>query len=169
MIAALDVQYGKHRTGVGCALAADWCGQMPYVEHCLQALPVEENYVPGEFYKRELPPILQMLRTIAVPLEGILIDGYVWLDKARRRPGLGARLHDALEQKIPVIGVAKTRFRADDWSTSVLRGGSSRPLYITSAGIDSVAVARDIKNLQGAFRLPDLLRRADEIARRSAR
>ncbi len=38
-----------------------------------------------------------------------VIDGYVWLDDQGKK-GLGARLYDALDAQIPVIGVAKTLF-----------------------------------------------------------
>jgi deoxyribonuclease V len=37
------------------------------------------------------------------------VDGYVWLD-SNGTPGLGGRLWASLDQRVCVIGVAKTRF-----------------------------------------------------------
>ena len=54
-------------------------------------------YVPGQFYRRELPCLLAVFGLVRQPLEIILIDGYVWLD-AQGMPGLGGHLFDALGQ-----------------------------------------------------------------------
>jgi len=64
-------------------------------------------YRPGEFYLRELPP----LRAVLDDLSGLgllVAGGYAGLDPGGR-PGLGAHAH--AEVGIPVIGVAKSRFR----------------------------------------------------------
>jgi hypothetical protein len=64
-------------------------------------------YRPGEFSLRELPP----LRAVLGGLSGLgllVVDGYADLDPSGR-PGLGAHAH--AEFGIPVIGVAKSRFR----------------------------------------------------------
>lgn len=67
-----------------------------------------EPYQPGEFWRRELPPLRAVCRDVA-GLELIVVDGYVDLD-ADGRPGLGALVH--AEFAVPVIGVAKTFFAA---------------------------------------------------------
>ena len=62
---------------------------------------------PGEFSLRELPP----LRAVLGGLSGLgllMVDGYADLDPSGR-PGLGAHTH--AEFGIPVIRVAKSRFR----------------------------------------------------------
>jgi deoxyribonuclease V len=121
-------------------------------------------YEPGAFSKRELPVLMEALAQVEEPLAGIVIDGYVWLD-ANRRPGLGARLHEAIGGGTPVIGVAKTLFRSDDWSVPVVRGKSLRPLYVTAAGIPAEEAAHAVRSMHGEHRIPTLLGFADRIAR----
>ena len=97
-------------------------------EHILGIAP----YEPGRFFARELPPLCAVLRLVSVPLEAIVVDGYVWLGDDQ--PGLGAHLHAALDKKTPIIGVAKRPYRGAP-AVEVLRGTSARPLYVTAAGI----------------------------------
>ena len=85
---------------------------------------------PGEFYLRELPP----LRAVLDDLSGLgllVAGGYAGLDPGGR-PGLGAHAH--AEFGIPVIGVAKSRFRTATHAVPVVRGSSGRPLFFTSSG-----------------------------------
>jgi deoxyribonuclease V len=122
---------------------------------------VEAAYRPGEFYRRELPP----LRAV-IPRSGrlalIVVDGYVDLDAAGR-PGLGAQVHR--EFGAPVIGVAKTSFRTATHAAQVFRGRSGRPLYVTAAGMPIVEAAQMVAEMAGSFRLPDALRLANRLAR----
>jgi deoxyribonuclease V len=118
-------------------------------------------YRPGEFYLRELPPILAVCRD-AGPLALIVVDGYVDLEPGGR-PGLGAHVHDEL--RIPVIGVAKTAFRTATHAAQIRRGQSARPLFITAAGIKIADAARLVQDMAGPFRVPDALRKADRLAR----
>jgi hypothetical protein len=87
-------------------------------------------YRPGEFYRRELPPLRAILDDLT-GLGPLVVDGYADLDPAGR-PGLGAHAH--AEFGIPVIGVAKSQFRAATHAVPVVRGSSGRPLFITAAG-----------------------------------
>src|SRR5215469_7509367 len=50
-------------------------------------VPVDAPYQPGEFYRRELPPLRAVLPS-ARKLALVVVDGYVDLDPAGR-PGLG--------------------------------------------------------------------------------
>ncbi|HUZ39635.1 MAG TPA: endonuclease V [Streptosporangiaceae bacterium] len=118
-------------------------------------------YQAGQFYLRELPP----LRAV-IPAPGeialIVVDGYVDLDPGGR-PGLGAHVH--AEFGVPVIGVAKTAFKAATHAAQVLRGRSSRPLYVTAAGMATADAARLVAEMTGQFRVPDALKLADRLAR----
>jgi deoxyribonuclease V len=118
-------------------------------------------YQPGEFYRRELPPLRALLADIGV-LDLLTIDGYVTLDPDGR-PGLGAYAH--AEFGVPVIGVAKTRFAPAVHAIPVFRGTATSPLYVTSAGIPPADAADLVRSMAGEFRLPDALRRADTLAR----
>jgi deoxyribonuclease V len=74
-------------------------------------------------------------------------------------------LFEALQSAIPVIGVAKSRYRNDTWSVHVCRGNSRRPLYVTSAGIEIATAAELVAKMHGKYRIPTLLQHVDRLAR----
>jgi deoxyribonuclease V len=119
------------------------------------------EYRPGAFVLRELPPIRSVL-AVAGPIDLLVIDGYVHLD-ADGRPGLGAHAH--AEFGMPVVGVAKSAFQGADHAVAVRRGGSTRPLYVTAAGLPVGEAADLVARMAGAHRLPDALRRVDALSR----
>ena len=119
------------------------------------------RYRPGEFYRRELPPLRAVLAGVG-GLGLLVVDGYADLDPAGR-PGLGAQAHGELG--VPVIGVAKSVFRTATHAIPVLRGRSARPLLVTAAGMPRADAAELVRLMAGRFRVPDALRRADELAR----
>ena len=94
----------------------------------------------------------------------LMQPGGVVLD-AEGTHGMGGYLYEVFERRIPVIGVAKNRFRANSAAVEVLRGGSKRPLFVTALGIDPEAAAIDVQRMHGRFRLPTLLKRVDRLCR----
>jgi len=124
-------------------------------------IPQVSPYRPGEFYLRELPPLRAVLDDLS-GLSLLVVDGYADLDPSGR-PGLGAHAH--AEFGIPVIGVAKSRFRTATHAVPVVRGSSARPLFVTAAGMPSAEAADLVRRMAGRYRLPDALRRADTLAR----
>jgi deoxyribonuclease V len=163
MIAAADVHYSKNWAVAGAILFKYWSSDQPKIA-VRQPLARVEPYEPGLFYKRELPCLLKVLERVKNKFEIIIIDGYVWLD-AENRPGLGAHLHQALGEKIPVIGVAKSKFKEALYAKSVLRGRSRRPLYVTAIGIEATVAAKHIENMHGRHRIPTLLKMVDMLCR----
>ena len=125
---------------------------------------VTTEYQPGEFYRRELPPLRAVLAGVG-DLGLLIVDGYVTLDPDGR-PGLGAYAHE--EFGVSVIGVAKSRFASAVHAISVVRGGANRPLYVTAAGIPLASAVDLVRMMAGRFRLPDALRRVDSLARGAA-
>ena len=125
---------------------------------------VPAAYEPGQFYKRELPCILKLVEENKLRVDCIVIDGYVFLDGCGKA-GLGKHLYDALSGKVPVIGVAKNRFKDIGSEYEVRRGSSNRPLYITAAGIELDTAKELIRTMHGNYRVPTLLKRADQVAR----
>ncbi|WP_207420305.1 hypothetical protein [Desertivirga brevis] len=58
----------------------------------IEVLDCDQEYIPGEFYKRELPGILSLLDKINFELiQAIIIDGFVILND-EGKPGLGGYL-----------------------------------------------------------------------------
>jgi len=107
---AVDVHYP--RTGgarAAAVLAADAAFAHVLAERTA-VVPRVPPYQPGEFYLRELPPLHAVLDGLS-GLGLLVVDGYADLDPGGR-PGLGAHAHAAFG--MPVIGVAKSRFRGRD-------------------------------------------------------
>ncbi len=106
LCAAVDVHYlSTGGARAAAVLAADATFAHLLAERTA-TIPRVAPYRPGEFYRRELPP----LRAVLADLSGLgllVVDGYADLDPGGR-PGLGAHVH--AEFGIPVIGVAKSRF-----------------------------------------------------------
>jgi deoxyribonuclease V len=119
-------------------------------------------YVPGRFFERELPCLLELLQGHPLP-EVVVVDGHVWLGPSQR-PGLGWHLWDALEGQVAVIGVAKRPFR-EGGAIEICRGDSANPLHVTAIGIDPSTAAADILAMHGRHRIPTLLREVDQLCR----
>ncbi len=162
MIAAVDVAYHGGGATAACVLFRSWSDGESAVEY-LQEFGKVEEYRPGEFYLRELPPLLALLGKVAEPLEVVIVDGYVWLGGGK--PGLGAHLFEELRGSVTVIGVAKSSFAGSREAIPLLRGASRRPLYVTAAGIDAATAAQHILAMHGPHRIPTLLKRADRLCR----
>ena len=64
-----------------------------------------------------------------------------------------------------MIGVAKSRFGTATHAVPVVRGTAVRPLFITAAGMPAADAADLVRRMAGRYRLPDVLRRADTLAR----
>ncbi len=159
--AAVDVHYltaGGARAAA--VLAADAAFAAVLAERTAE-VPAVPPYSSGEFYLRELPPLRAVLDGVS-GLCLLVVDGYVDLDPSGR-PGLGAHAH--AEFGIPVIGVAKSRFRTATHAVPVERGSSARPLFVTAAGLPAADAADLVRHMAGRYRLPDALRRADNLAR----
>jgi deoxyribonuclease V len=116
-------------------------------------------YKSGAFYERELPFLLKIVQELK-NVEVLIVDGYVWLG-SESRAGLGKRLYSALNFSIPIIGVAKSKFSGTPESCQVFRGKSSKPLYVTSIGIDLEKAKEYILEMSGEYRIPTLIKRVD--------
>jgi deoxyribonuclease V len=163
MILAVDVAYAKEAAVAGGVLFRDWTDEKPLKEFVVSCA-IPDKYIPGRFYLRELPCIAALLQQVSDPLDFIVIDGFVYLGSAGR-PGLGKHLRDMLEQKVAVIGVAKTPFRDTPQICEVLRGKSRKPLYISADGIDGERAKFLIRSMHGMARIPALLSCVDRLCR----
>lgn len=165
MIAAFDVHYLDH----GCAAAAavlfiDY-GDAVAARRYTRIVHGVPDYVRGQFFRRELPCLLELIADIEESLDTMIVDGYVMHGDG---PGLGHHLYRAFGGKIPVIGVAKSKY-ANAPGIEILRGRSQRPLYVTAAGLDRRDAGERIRQMHGRHRIPTLLKQADHLARETAR
>lgn len=161
MIAAFDVHYFPDgKASAAAVLFADYRDATALLTFST-LVDTAFRYVPGQFYKRELPCILRLLDEFGEVPGEMIVDGYVML---AGRPGLGWHLFESLGRNVDVIGVAKSKYRGSA-GVEVLRGKSSRPLYVTSAGIDPLEAAERVRSMHGAARVPTLLKYVDRLAR----
>jgi len=165
-IAFLDVGYRGDAARAACVLAQSWESEVPRASwvHDMQGV---EPYQPGQFFRRELPGLLAVLRRLPALPDVAVVDGYVWLS-AQGRPGLGAHLYQALGCCVPVIGIAKSAFKgaaAGALVAPVLRGHARRPLLVTSAGMELPAARQAVLQMAGEHRIPEMMKLADRLSR----
>lgn len=160
MILAIDIGY-KGRQAKAVGILFNWDNQNS-LETVTSYPEITQEYIPGEFYRKELPCIITILDKVDVAsLSCIIIDGYVYTDNTYK-PGLGYYVWQYLKQKCPVIGVAKNEFLSNNKTVKkVYRGKSIKPLYISSVGLELEHAANLILGMKGEFRMPDILKEVD--------
>lgn len=165
MILAFDTYYYSEKAKTVGLLFDTWEAEEP-VEVFTEILDDVSEYIPGEFYKKELPCITSLLKKTGLDnIDYIVVDGYALLDDEGKY-GLGGHLYNYLEEKIPVIGVGKTNFRTVEKSKrEVFRGKSEKPLYVTAVGVDVDEASDYIKNMHGEYRMPTLLKQLDVLTK----
>ncbi|MCK5897869.1 MAG: endonuclease V [Methylococcales bacterium] len=159
----IDVQYDGTKAVVAGIIFSNWTSNSIH-ETILTPVSNVKPYQAGAFYKRELPCILKLLEKIRLPLELIIIDGFVVLG-SDNTDGLGMYLYNALHQKTPIIGVAKKAFVNTPVDYEIYRGDSKKPLYVTAIGIDISEAKAHITTMHGKHRIPSLLKKVDQFCR----
>jgi len=162
-IAITDVDYRPDHALAACLVASAFDAPRPSTARTVRVSPVAA-YEPGAFYKRELPCLTAVLDAVGGPFDAVVIDGYVWLGDDGQK-GLGAHLYEALDRRVPVIGVAKTSFAGSPFAERVTRGLSRSPLFVTAVGVDAKEAAALVAAMHGAHRIPSLLKEVDRLAR----
>lgn len=165
MILALDVHYKDDGSAKSVGILFNWNDTQPK-EILIEYIKETDEYIPGEFYKRELPCLLKIIEKVNInDLEAIVIDGYVYINNEKGL-GLGGYLWKALNKQIAVIGVAKNFYHGNTETThQIYRGKSKKPLYISSVGLELSAASDFIMQMSGEFRIPDLLKQLDIITK----
>lgn len=165
MIYAFDTYYYDDFAKTVCIAFEDWTSEIE-TQIFAEKTAITSEYESGEFYKRELPCILSLLREINLESDDIIIvDGYVTLNDDGKI-GLGGYLYEELNKKITIIGIAKNEFSTTDSKRrEVFRGESKTPLYVTAMGVNVDEVIPKILKMQGAYRMPTLLKKLDQLTR----
>lgn len=161
MLLAIDVHY-KSNYAKAVGVFFNWEDDEP-IKIISEKIEKVEAYVPGQFYKRELPCILALLKNVDLnTLEAIIVDGHVFIDDEKNH-GLGGYLWKALDEKIPIIGVAKTAFHSvQKLSQPIFRGESKSPLYVSAIGFELDLALQKVQNMKGDFRIPSILKILDQ-------
>jgi deoxyribonuclease V len=161
----LDVHYRDLDATAAGIVFEHWNDGSPLLELTTTISPIAA-YESGKFYRRELPCLQAVLGLISDPLDVIIVDGFVWLEQGS--PGLGGHLYAALNEAVPVVGVAKTKFLGAALVAEVFRGTSKSPLYVSAAGMELDEAAQFIQNMHGPYRIPTLLKRVDQLCRKTS-
>ncbi len=167
MILAIDVKYyDKEATAKAIGVLFNWLDKEPSKIIVKEVHNIHE-YISGQFYKRELPCILEILKA-AINIDDIdtvIVDGHVYISNEMDY-GLGAHLWSSLNGRIPVIGVAKRTFKTNMNTVAKLyRGESKTPLYVSSIGMDLKEAVKRIQQMHGSYRLPTILKEVDRITK----
>jgi len=165
MILAFDTYYFENKARTIAIEFENWTDEVPKKVHQFTTEDIAE-YESGQFYKRELPCILDVLKPLDLSkIDIIVVDGFVYLDDDKKL-GLGGYLYEALNKQIPIIGVAKNSFATiNNLQRSLMRGESKKPLHITAVGMDLDFATECIKNMHGDYRFPTLLKLVDGYSR----
>ncbi|WP_083342616.1 endonuclease V [Flavobacterium tructae] len=165
VLLAFDTYYFNGKAKTVCIEFNQWNQDKDYKVHS-EIIDNIEDYIPGEFYRRELPCILSLLEKMDLKnIDAIIVDGYIYLDDDKKY-GLGGYLYEKLNQRIPIIGVAKTNFASlNKDKKSLFRGDSKKPLFITSIGIDLDDAFTKVESMAGEFRFPTLLKELDRLTK----
>lgn len=164
MLLALDVHYkANYAKSVGVIFNTT---ESTVNDTIIEILDTVEDYVPGQFYKRELPCLLKVIEQVDLStITAIIVDGHVFIDNDCNL-GLGGHLFEALNKNIPIIGVAKRSFHnTEQVSKPVLKGGSKNPLYVSAIGLDLEMAIEIVSRLHGEHRMPTVLRILDGITK----
>jgi deoxyribonuclease V len=162
---AIDIYY--YKTYAKCVgLLFLWEDEVPtkVIEATVDGVA---DYVPGEFYKRELPCVMAVIDQVRkYKIDCIILDSHVQLGEGKK--GLGEYVYEAVDQKYPIIGVAKSSFQGNaEFVREVRRGESENPLYVSAVGCDLDEAAESILNMHGEYRIPTILKEVDRIGRAS--
>lgn len=163
MILATDVQYAERGAKAAGLVFACWESD-EIIQEIIRDIDSVAPYTPGEFYKRELPCLLELLKGLGKPVDAILVDGYVTLGK-EANPGLGMHLYEAINGSTPVIGVAKKEFIGTPEECRIFRGSGSNPLYVSAIGVPLEQAKSAITRMHGEFRIPTVLKMVDRVCR----
>ena len=175
MILALDSYYKGDICNTSLVLFENIDSSKPIYTNSIYT-KVTSEYIPGEFYKRELPGIKKILNKFIKEHEDlwkkiyyIIVDSYIKLKLGDKEwDGLGAYVYNYLigiEQRKIVYGVAKSKFGdCDKISYEVYRGKSKTPLYVQTTEGTHIAKL-NIQQMHGEYRIPTMLKLVDQKSR----
>jgi deoxyribonuclease V len=164
LYAAVDVYYRNESATTALVEFSDFSSDR-ISRSVIQKTEIEAPYIPGKFYLRELPCILNILKQAGCQYQMIVIDGFVFLKKPACY-GLGWYLAKALAYEAIIIGVAKSYFRMAERFVDVKRGRSSRPLYVSAYNMEPETAGSLIKEMYGENRIPYILKLTDKLSRK---
>lgn len=163
MKAVLDAHYENNKAMVSCVIFDSWPDSKPQ-KIIRVVVPCMAQYRPGRFYERELPCLMSVLHRANQAFKTIVIDGYVHL-MADIGKGLGVHLYESLPYSSVIVGVAKNPLKVAEHFLPIYRGRSRKPLFVSAIGCPVEQAAQSILRMHGPYRIPTLVKLADQYAR----
>lgn len=179
-VTGLDVAYDEG-SGLIAAAAVTLDADFRVVEKRTVVSEISFPYEPGLFAFRELPSLLEALRSLDHTPDLLVCDGH-GLAHPRR---FGLACHVGVVTGVPTLGVGKTRFIGEHGEPGRERGAKEplmdggeivgvvlrtqdavKPVYVSVGHKISLDNAcRQVLRLCPAFRQPETTRHADRLAR----
>ena len=106
----MDVDYREDGAVAAGILFNDWQSDQ-VLQQIVSQIDQVQPYQSGQFYKRELPCLIQLIDQLTDLPTTFVVDGFVFLND-RQKMGSGAYLWEHYGRRIPVIGVAKSVLKA---------------------------------------------------------
>ena len=183
-IAGVDVGFVDNNRLTRAAVVIMSFPELTLLESAIAQLPTSFPYIPGFLSFREIPAILEALKSVRIPPDLIFCDGQGYAHPRR----LGIASHLGVLLNCPTIGVAKSRLvgthgevplQKGEWTAlveqaetlgAVLRSRTGvKPLYISSGHRISLSTAINwVLSCLTQYRLPEPTRLADKLASRKA-
>lgn len=171
MILFIDVKYTDNGYKTCGVITDSFYDKEPKKILTLKSNKPAADYIPGEFYKRELPCIIEFLKYYKLKPEYIVVDGFC-INKDNENnihAGLGYKVFTYLRDNVvgfsnvKIIGIAKSAYcTSPEIAWEILRGKSKKPLYMQACGANVKEINNTtIENMYGDYRIPELLKITD--------
>jgi deoxyribonuclease V len=186
IVIALDIQYQGDTAWVAGAV-------QKWEEDTIQTFVGEMTagipYIPGFFCFREGPPLLDFLKLLEkqqqiIP-DLIIVDGHglahprkfgvaCWLGLAMQKPTIGCAKKSMLQYQgdlgIEKESILPILFKNEMVGLVLRTQNGINPIFVSVGHLISLGKSKEvICNLCGAFRIPEIQRQADQVARMYAR
>lgn len=179
MILITDVFYNENENAahIGAITIEDWTSTTIAKQWEIDKKGIDCEYIPGQFYKREMPCLIELWNTISDEdkknIDTIIVDGFydIW----DGRPGLGHHFHDWLIDNgydVEVVGIAKNPCReTNEFTLPVYRTEASKTskwrnaLWVNGSNMEHNYQEKVLK-MDGKYRIPTMIKHVDKLSRK---
>ncbi len=185
LVGGVDVAYSNKDNRLAAAAVVSERTNLEVIEEAVVEGIVDVPYLPGLLGWREAPSVLDALRRLRARPDVVICDGQGIAHPSR----FGLACHVGVQLDLPTIGCAKNHLVGDYEPVGNDRGDGSflmidgeqvgmvvrtqtgvKPLFVSPGHRITVQRAADmILELAPRFRLPEIIRSADQLARRRLR
>ena len=178
MILVTDVFYNEinNSAHIAGAVINDWTSDKIVETYELDKIDIDCAYIPGQFYKREMPCLIELWNSIPeskkAQINTFIVDGFydIW----DGRPGLGHHFRDWLIENgynVEVVGIAKSPcretnkftlpvYRTEESKTSKCRSA----LWVNGSNMEN-DYQNKVLNMAGKYRIPTIIKKVDKLSR----